>query len=102
MTTERREFLRKVMVLARELYRTDLRSSHPRTFADALAGAWRWTKRAAQRATETAVWVRTVKANGGQLSPSLIRSPIRRSLAGQRHASAKDFSAAYTTARLGI
>jgi hypothetical protein len=101
MKPQRRQFLREIMVLAWDLYRTDLRSSHPRTFADALAGAWRWTKRKAERQAETAAWVRRVKANDGKLSPSLIRSPIRRSLTGHRYVGACDFAAAYSTARLG-
>jgi hypothetical protein len=98
----RRDTLRRIMVLAWDFYRTDLRSSHPRSFADALAGAWRWVKRTAERAAADVAWVRKVKARGGRMSPSLIRSPIQRSLSGSRYAGTADHQAAYTTARMGF
>ncbi len=101
MTTERREYLRRIMRLAWGLYRSDLDSTHPRTFSDARSGAWRWIRGEAARMVEAAAWARKIKARGGQLSPELIRSPIRRSLTGQGCVGARDYHAAYTTARLG-
>ncbi len=77
------------------------RSEPERPFSDCLCGAWTMIKRLAAEMTNFAQRMRGHSGHA-QLSPSLIRSPIRRSLTGQRHAGASDSRAAYTTARLGI
>lgn len=48
---------REVMMMAWGLYRAEANGPNPRTFADALAGAWRWVKKAAERAVEAAAWM---------------------------------------------
>lgn len=75
------------------------RAEPDRPFAECLRGAWKWTKGMAKTAAEF-----RAKARSGarvDFSPSLIRSPIQRSLTGQRYAGLRDSQAAITTSRLG-
>ena len=76
------------------------RAEPTRAFADCLRGAWKWIKRL-DKATDK--FLANARKAGGvvRFSPDLTRSPIRRSLSGQRYASRKAYSAAYMTARLG-
>ncbi len=71
-----------------------------RSFSDCRRGAWKMIKRLAEELTG---FGQRVRGHNGhvQLAPTLIRSPIRRSLTGSRHAGASDYSAAYLTGRLG-
>lgn len=92
-TTETR---REVMKTAWSLFRAD----RSRGFADALAGAWRWVKRAAERAAETAAWMRRAAGRHVRLG-SMVRSPIRRSLTGQAYAGVNAARAGYQTSRIG-
>lgn len=80
MIATRKTFLRELMHLAWSLCRSD----PARTFADALAGAWRWTKARATRQADNARFLKRHK--GGVAYGSLIGSPIRRSLSGLPHA----------------
>jgi hypothetical protein len=65
------------------------RSEPARGFADALTGAWAYLKRSAKEKAR--------KPRSG----SLVYSPIRNSLRGQRYAGDRDLRAAYLTACLG-
>ena len=89
---------RDVMQLAWGLFRSALNSTDPRTFADALTGAWRWVKNAAKRVAPA--W-----AKGGQVRHvrlrSMVTSPIARSLTGQAYAGVNAASAGYVTSRFG-
>lgn len=98
MTTN--ETRREVMTMAWSLYRAEANGPSPRTFADALAGAWRWVKRAAERAAEAAAWMGQARGKHVRFA-SMIQSPIRRSLAGQRYAGATFASSNYATSRMG-
>ena len=94
MSPTRRASLSRLMTMA-----WDFRRSEPgRAFADCLRAAWKLTKGLAKEAARF-----RAKAAGGhvRLSPSLISSPIRRATAGQRYGRARDFQAAYITARVG-
>ena len=90
---------RDVMTMAWGLYRAELKGSNPRTFADALAGAWRWIKKSAARAVEAAAWM---ARNAGQevAFRSMIRSPIRRAMSGP-YAASRARSAGYVTSTIG-
>lgn len=90
----RREQLRRVMNLAWGLFRAEQRGPNPRTFADALAGAWRWVRGAAERAL-TGPMVGHVRLG------SMVASPVRRSLTGTRYAGANAASSGYVAARFG-
>ena len=92
------ETRRQVMITAWDFYLTDLRSSHPRTFAYALAGAWRFIKELA--AVKLPHWARGAGRRTVQFG-SLIQSPTDRSLTGKAYAGWRSHKAAYTTARVG-
>lgn len=94
------ETRREVMLMAWSLYRAEANGPSPRTFADALAGAWRWIKRAAERTAEATAWIRQVRGKHVRFA-SMVKSPTRRALAGQRYASAVFASSNYVTSRLG-
>ena len=95
----RRQTLRNIMNLAWSLYRAELGGPSPRTFSDALAGAWRWTKAAAARIAEAPTWAKGRKSRVS-FAP-LVQSPIGRSLTGARFAGVHVAGAGYTTSRLG-
>ena len=99
MNPARRAFLRDVMETAWSLYRAELRGPSPRTFANALAGAWAWVKGRAARAVSNAAFLR--RHRGGVAFGSLIGSPIRRSLGSAPHAGDRFRTACATTSRLG-
>lgn len=89
----RREQLSLVMRLAWQLFRAEERGPNPRTFADALAGAWRFLKRMAAEAVKPMTG--HVRLNG------MVRSPIARGLTGARFAGAEAASRGYTSSRFG-
>lgn len=94
MTTN--ETRRRVMQTAWSLFRAD----PARGFADALSGAWRWVKRAAERAAEATAWMR--RAGGRQVRlGQMVQSPIRRNLTGRAYAGVNASSAGYVTSRMG-
>lgn len=95
-TATHREMLRKVMNAAWGLFRAE----PGRGFADALAGAWRWVKRAAERVAEAAAWTRRTSGKHVRMA-SMIRSPIRRAMAGQPYAGVAFARANYLTSRIG-
>lgn len=95
MSDTRKTFLRELMALAWSLYRSD----PARTFADALAGAWRWTKARTQRQAGNAAWMKRHKS--GVAYGSLIGSPIRRSLSGLPHAGDRFRTATRLTSVMG-
>ncbi len=97
MQAAQRQRLRKIMQLAWGLYRADLNGPEPRTFADALAGAWRWTKR--NEATAAPAWAKGSRPRSVAFA-SMVQSPIRRSLSGP-YTNARAYSAGYVTSRLG-
>jgi hypothetical protein len=68
MTPARRTYLKNIMDLAWGLYRAELNGPCPRTFANALSGAWAWTKR--QAAAAKPAW-----ANGTHSPHPLPREP---------------------------
>jgi hypothetical protein len=76
------------------------RSEPSRSFADCLCGAWKMIKRLAEDMSGFARRMRGCTGHA-QLSPSLIRSPIQRSLTGMRYAGSCDYRAARLTGRLG-
>lgn len=98
MTDARRTFLRELMQLAWSLYRAEQGGPNPRTFVNALAGAWRWAKASPERRAANQRWAfrRTRVAYG-----SLVQSPIRRGLGDQPHAGDRFRSATYTTSVVG-
>jgi cation transport regulator ChaB len=104
MTAERRDHLRQIMTLAWQKLRWE-RSvmCRPFSLSQALQHAWAWFKAADQREAEQKAAQAAWSAAKPQVTHlrSIMRSPIRRSLTGQRDAGGKDFRAAYTTARLG-
>lgn len=95
MTEARKSHLRDVMNLAWGLYRAD----HSRGFADALAGAWRWTKGRAARVASAPSWAKGDRTMTLQLR-SMLQSPIRRSLTGPYRES-RGRSAGYVTSVMG-
>ena len=76
------------------------RAEPARPFSDCLRGAWKMIKRLAEDMTAFARRARGCTGHV-QLSPSLIRSPIQRSLTGTRYAGSSDYRAARLTGRLG-
>lgn len=91
MTTN--ETRREIMALAWGLFRAD----PARTFADALAGAWRWIKGHAARVAANAVWL--ARAAGRTVAfGSMLQSPIRRRVGNGWSA----YKAELTTARVGL
>ena len=95
-----RQTLRTIMRLAWGLYRAELRGPSPRTFSDALSGAWRWTNAAAARAAKAPTWAKCRTAQNVAFAP-LTRSPIERALTGQKYAAVRASAAGYATSRLG-
>lgn len=100
MSPERRQALREVMTTAWGLYRAELRGPSPRTFADALAGAWRWIKGCAARMSAQPRWARGSSPRTLYMAPATV-SPIRRTLSGQPYAGDIAFRAGRLTSRLG-
>lgn len=91
------ETRRNVMQMAWSFFREARANGESRSFADCLRGAWAFSKRLAQTAGQ--FMARARRAGGRvRLSPSLIRSPLGRSLG---HGTQRDFQAAYLTARIG-
>ena len=88
--------LREIMLTAWEFRRDE----PARTFADCLRGAWKFVR---GMKTATAKLMRRARRSGGRVafSASLIRSPVQRATATQRHAGRADWHGGYTTAKLG-
>lgn len=91
------ETRRSVMQLAWEMFRDTVTAGETRTFADALASAWRFTKRMAAAAAKF-----MATAKNGRIE---MRSPIARSAVGRRYGAAAYLggrsSHAYLAARAG-
>jgi hypothetical protein len=100
MNAAHRNTLREVMETAWSLYRAELRGPNPRTFSDALAGAWRWVKAAAARMAARPTWA-SGSASRTLYMADTTRSPIRRSLTGQVYAYTRARTAGRLTSRLG-
>lgn len=98
MNTRHRTNLRHVMQVAWGLYRAELHGPDPRTFADALAGAWRFRKRSTN--WERTPWADTPRPRHLVLR-SMVQSPIRRGLSGHPYASTRAARAGYVTSRIG-
>lgn len=98
MTSSRRQTLRQIMQLAWSLYRAELHGPTPRTFANALAGAWKWTKGAAARVAAAPRWT---AGNTRVAFGSMLQSPIRRELTGSTYAGRKAWEAGRVTSRIG-
>lgn len=96
MTENYRKFLSSIFTKAWTLRRADPTCS----FGRCLKAAWAYMRELAAVARK---FVERAKRNGGHLrfSPSLIRSPIQRSLTGTAYGSVLDHKAAYLTSRLG-
>ena len=94
------ETRRQVMLLAWSLYRAEVRGPNPRTFADALAGAWRWIKNTAARVAAAPRWAKGAQPRHVSFG-SMLASPIRRSLTGQAYAGVNAARAGYVTSALG-
>ncbi len=75
------------------------RSGSPRTFADALAGSWRWSKARAARMAAAPRWTKGQRAHVS--FGSMVQSPIRRSLIGKPYASTTAARMGYLTSTLG-
>lgn len=86
------------MHLAWSLYRAELDGACPRTFADALVGAWRFIKRATHMPAPS--WAKGHSPRHLRLAP-MIQSPIRRAVAGAPYAGVSAARAGYLTSRLG-
>jgi hypothetical protein len=86
------------MAMAWGLYRAELNGPDPRTFADALAGAWRVRKRS--EVWGALPWADRSRPRHLRIR-SMVQSPIRRSLGGQPYASTRAAGAGYLTSRLG-
>ncbi|WP_428149707.1 hypothetical protein [Brevundimonas sp.] len=84
-TTETR---RSVMKVAWSLFREAARSEDARSFADALAGAWRWVKKLAKR--------RPTRSRGA----FFVRSPIARRYGPAAYVGGRA-SPAYLASRMG-
>jgi hypothetical protein len=74
------ETRRSVMKVAWSLFREAAKAQDPRTFADALSGAWRFIKRMA--AAKKPAWM---KSNSGRVE---LRSPIAGSAVARRYGGA--------------
>lgn len=98
-STARRAFLRSVMQMAWSLYRAELSGPTPRTFADALSGAWGWFKARADRIANGPTWAKGARPMHLPMR-SMLQSPIRRGLSGP-YAGARARSAGYVTSMLG-
>jgi hypothetical protein len=68
---------REIMKLAWGLFRAEANGPNPRTFADALAGAWRWIKGAAARLAAAPRWTQGTQARTVSFG-TMLQSPIRR------------------------
>lgn len=87
------------MELAWSLYRAELSGPAPRTFPNALAGAWAWSKARADRAAANVGFM--ARAKSGTIAfRSMVQSPIRRSLSGP-YAADRARSAGYLTSKIG-
>ncbi len=95
MTDTRRNYLRRIMGLAWDLFRSD----PTRTFADALRGSWKFI-RATAKASQ-AFRARSRGARHVMLSPSLIHSPASRVTSTQRYPGVADCRAGITISRIG-
>lgn len=92
------ETRREVMELAWDLFRAAAKEANPRTFANALAGAWRWVKGRAERLAKAPKWTRT----GGHVRlNTMLQSPVRRSLGAQAYAGVSAARADYVTTCVG-
>lgn len=100
MTQARRNFLKDVMEMAWSLFRAEQHSPDPRTFADALAGSWRWFKGRAARMASQPKWAASPRAAPVAFK-SMLQSPIRRSLGGAAYANTTAARTGYLTSTLG-
>ena len=98
MTARERTNLRHVMQMAWGLYRAELNGPDPRTFANALVGAWGVRKCSSN--WERLPWSDVPTPRYMRLR-SMVQSPISRSLSGQHYAGTRAASAGYLTSRLG-
>lgn len=87
---------REIMQTAWGLFRAD----PARTFADALAGAWRWVRASAARMAANGAWLARVAGRTVSYG-STLQSPIRRSLGGQTYAATRAGAAGYVTSMMG-
>jgi hypothetical protein len=94
------ETRREIMLLAWRKFRYERAKSAAYSFAEALRHAWVWTKGAPAREAAQRFWEATPVKRVLRLR-SAVRSPIARSLTGQRYAARCDYEAAYTTAQVG-
>lgn len=93
----RREQLRRIMNLAWDLFRAEEKGPDPRTFADALAGAWRFMKRIGQ--APAPAWAK-VQGQRHVSFGSMVASPIRRASHGP-YAGVNAARSGYVTSSLG-
>jgi hypothetical protein len=89
--SDRRAYLSRIMTLAWSFFRRDRAAG--RSFADCLAGAWRFTKR-----LDADLKARPMRKGHHRFAP-VIKSPIDRAHGANRRHGA--FRAAYLTARIG-
>ena len=100
MTVARRTFLHDIMEMAWGLFRAEQHGPDPRTFADALAGSWRWFKSRAARKASQPKWATSPRAAPVAFK-SMLQSPIRRSLGGAAYANTTAACMGYLTSTLG-
>ena len=100
MSHARRTFLKDVMDMAWSLFRAEQHGPDPRTFADALAGSWRWFKGRAARMASQPKWATSPRAAPVAFR-SMLQSPIRRSLGGAAYANTTAACMGYLTSTLG-
>ena len=100
MNAERRSFFRVIMQTAWALYRADLRGPTPRTFAEALGGAWRWMKAQAARIAAAPQWAKSPRSAPVAFR-SMLHSPTRRGLTGKAYAYTLSGQAGRITSRIG-
>lgn len=100
MKTERRAFIKEVMHLAWSLYRAELNGPSPRTFSDALTGAWRWMKGNVARAAQQPRWAQGSRPRTVSFG-TMLQSPIRRSMTGQAFSGVRAAEAGYLTSIMG-
>lgn len=97
MKTERRNQLRQIMNVAWGLFREADNATEPRTFADALAGAWRFIKRLNATPCRLA---RQLRAGGHVQMAATISSPVRRFYGAKAVVGGRS-SVAYLAGRMG-
>lgn len=97
MKIERRNQLRQIMTVAWGLFREASTTAESRTFADALAGAWRFIKRLTATPCRLA---RQLRAGGHVQMADTIASPVRRFYGAKTHVGGRG-SVAYLAARVG-